>query len=128
MSEGTSLSLVALGKAGAITIEVDRRPDDGLLLTVEAPAWCLRFDLVGPGAVAELAEFLRAHSGKAEFAEFVVGSLAGMAVWVIKDDEFADRLFLRAAGDGALVDFTLSGETASDFAAAVTKAAAEVEE
>src|SRR5262245_11408794 len=104
-----------MGKAGAISVEVNRQCNGGWSLSIEAPEWCLAFDVAGPGSVAKLAEFLREHAGRAEYAEFAVGSLAGMAVRVVHDDESGDRLFLRAAGGGALVDFTLTGEIAGQF-------------
>ena len=127
MEQADSYGLAALGKAGVFTVMVQSRPDGRWSLYVESPAWCFAFELVGPGAVAELAAFLRSRTGHAEFAELVVGSFGGVPVWMVKDDESADRFFLRAAGGGLLVDLTLIGGTAQEFADAVAEAAAEFE-
>ena len=125
MEQADSYGLAAPGTAGAFTVEVLSRPDGGWLLSVESPAWCFDFALAHPGSVGELAAFLRSHAGREEFAELLVGSLGGVAVRAVKDDEFADRFFLRAAGSGSLVEFTLVGGASHEFAAAVAAAAAE---
>jgi hypothetical protein len=125
VEQADSYGLAAPGTAGAFTVEVLSRPDGGWLLSVESPAWCFDFALAHPDTVGALAAFLRAHAGRAEFAELVVGSLGAMAVRVVKDDEFEDRFFIRAAGGGPLVEFTLVGGAAHEFTAAVAVAAAE---
>ncbi len=117
--------LAALGKAGAFTVEVLRRSDGGWMLSIESPAWCFVFELTGPGTVSELAAFLQTRAGRAEFAELAVGSFGGAVVRIIQDDEFMDRLFLRTTGEGALVDFTLTGGAVNEFTTAVREAAAE---
>jgi hypothetical protein len=122
-----SLSVAAVGKAGAYTIEVLSRPDGGLLLSIASPGWCLDFALARPATVGELAAFLTAHAGREGFAELAVGSLGGLGVRMVKDCEFTDRFFLRAWGEGVLVEFTLAGLAAGEFIAAVVEAAAEFE-
>ena len=125
MVQANSYGLAALGKSGAFTVEVLDRRDGGWLLSVESPAWCFDFALAGPGAVGELAAFFGSHAGREAFAELVVGSFGGTVVRVVKDDEFPDRFFIRAAGGGSLVEFTLVGGAAQEFAAPVAEAAAE---
>ncbi len=120
-----SFGLAALGKAGAFTVEVLSRPDGGWLLSVASPDWCFDFALTSPVAVGELAAFFRLHTGQTGFSELVIGSFDGAVVRMVKDDEFADRFFLRAVGVGSLVEFTLAGAAAQEFAAAVAEAAAE---
>lgn len=117
-----SYSLAALGKVGTFTVEVLSKRDGGWLLSVQSPAWCFDFALAGPAAVGELAAFFRSHAGRTGFSELVIGSFGAAAVRVVKCDEFADRFFLRAAGGGALVEFTLTNQAAEEFAAAVAEA------
>lgn len=125
MGDDASFGLAASGKGGGFTVEVLSRPTDGWSLSVESPVWCVEFELTTPGTVGELAAFLRSHAGRAGFAELVVGMLGGMTVRMVKDDEFTDRFFLRAAGGGMLVEFTLAGGIEGDFAQAVAEAAGE---
>jgi len=125
VEQADSFGLAALGKAGAFTVEVLSRPDGGWLLSIESPTWCFDFALAGPATVGELAAFFRMHAGRTGFSELVIGSFGGSHVRVVKDDEFADRFFLRAAGGGMLVEFTLVDPAAQEFAAALAKAAAE---
>jgi hypothetical protein len=125
VEQADSFGVAALGKAGTFTVEALSQPHGGWLLSVESPAWCFDFALACPAAVGELAAFLRSHAGRIGFAELAVGSFGGACVRVVKDDEFADRFFLRAAGGGSLVEFILAGPAAQEFAAAVAEAAAE---
>ena len=125
MGDDASFGLAASGKAGGFTVEVLSRPTGGWSLSVESSLWCVEFELATPGTVGELAAFLHSHSGRAGFAERAVGMLGGLTVRVVKDDEFTDRFFLRAAGGGLLVEFTLAGGIEGDFAQAVAEAAAE---
>jgi hypothetical protein len=43
------------------------------------------------------------------------GSFHGATVRLIKDDEFADRFWLRANGDDQLAEFTLTAEDFSEL-------------
>jgi hypothetical protein len=117
--------LAALGRAGAFTVEVFSRPDGSWSLSVESPGWCFEFPLAGRAVVGELAAFLRSYAGTPRFAEILVGTLGGADVRVVKDDEFVDRFFIRAAHTGSLVEFTLAGQSAVEFVEAVAGAAAE---
>jgi hypothetical protein len=114
-----------MGKAGEFTVEVLGRPDVGWQLSVESSNWCFAFNMDRPCAVAELANFLRSNAGREEFAELTVGSFGGASVRVVKDDEFAERFFLRASDGGLLVEFELIGGIMREFAVAVAEAAAE---
>ena len=78
-------------------------------------------------SVADLARFLRTNDGREEFAELVIGAISEMPVRVVKDDVCSDRLSLRAAGGGSLVEFTLKGDSAKEFIEAVEQASAEFE-
>lgn len=128
MDEPTSFGVASLGMDGVFTIEVLRGPDERWLLSVESPSWCFDFDLAATRVVAELADFLSSRYGRLEHSELVIGSFGSTAVRLVKDDEFADRFFLRASGSGSLVEFTLCGTAIHEFAAAVTEAAREFEE
>ena len=121
-----SSGVAGMGKAGRFTVEILGQ-DNIWLLSVESPDWCANFRLVERERVAELATFLRTHVGRNEFAEMVIGSLGEMEVRAVKDDEFADRLFIRATGGGSLVEFSLVAEASQEFADAVTDAAQDLE-
>jgi hypothetical protein len=125
VGQDDNFGLAASGRGGRFSVEVLSRPAGGWSLSVQSPAWCVEFEVASPGTVGELAAFLRSHAGRAEFAELVIGMLGGLTVRMVKDDEFGDRFFLRAAGGGWLVEFTLAGGIEGDFAQAVAEAAAE---
>jgi len=118
-------SCEAFGKAGNFTVEVLSKSDGKLLLSIESPAWDFCFELVSPATVGVLAAFLRRYNGRAEFAELVIGSFCGAAVEIVKDDEFVDRLLLRALGGDRLVYFTMVGSATDDFVSAVLQTADE---
>lgn len=115
-----SWSLEATGHAGRVIVEV-LAGAGGRILSIDAPGWAL--DLRLPGGIAGLASFLRAHAGRAEFAECVAGSFLGHPVRLVQDSEFPDRLWLRVGDDGQLAEFPLVGEVAGWFAAAVAEVA-----
>ena len=118
--------VAALGSDGGFTLEVLSRTAGGWLLSIESPGWCFAFDIAGPTAVSDLDKFLRSSSGQTEFAELAVGSLGGVAVRFIKDDEFSDRLFIRVANGGFIVEFTIAGTTAVEFTNAVSAVVADL--
>jgi hypothetical protein len=128
MEHNGNFGLAALGKAGGFTVEILSRPDSGWSVAIESPGWCFEFEITRPGMIAALAAFLCSHNGRTEFADLVVGVFGEIPVRVVKDDEGSDRFFLRAAGDGSLVEFTLVGEATLALAAAVAEAAAEFED
>jgi hypothetical protein len=117
----------ALGKAGAFTVEVLSGSDGKLWLTIESPEWDFVFELVSPATVGDLAAFLRRYTGRAEFAELVLGSFCGATVEIVKDDEFEDRFILRTLGDDVVIFFKMLGDVTDDFVAAVLQAAEEFE-
>ncbi len=117
----------AFGIAGDFTVEVLSGSDGKFLLTIGSSAWDFDFELVNAGAVSELAGFLRFYVGRREFAELVIGSFNGASVEIVKDDEFEDRLILRARGNGVLVYFKMVAGATTDFASAVSQAAEDFE-
>ena len=121
MAEEMSWTPEAIGVAGPVVVEV-LTGVRGRVLSVATPGWSLTFR-IPDGGVAALAAFLRANTGRAEFAECMAGSFCECPVRVINDDEYADRLWLRVFGDGQLADFPLVGEAVGWFVAAVAKAA-----
>ncbi|MDB5335263.1 MAG: hypothetical protein JWN70_882 [Planctomycetaceae bacterium] len=125
MDDDDNFGLAALGTSGDFTVEVLCRSDDEYFLSVESRLWSFGFQLVDRSTVHQLGVFLRTHAGRTAFADLVVGDFGGEMVRIIKDDEFPDRFFLRAAGGGALIDFTFINGSADDFAVAVVEAAAE---
>jgi hypothetical protein len=119
-------SLEASGCAGEVVVEV-LAGAGGRILSLETPSWSLDFQLPD-GGLAELAAFVRAYAGRAEFAECVAGSFFGQPVVLVKDDEFADRFWLRVCGNGQLAEFPLVGEVSGWFAAAIAEVAGGVEQ
>ena len=125
MEDSNNFGLSALGIAGDLSVEVLSRPDGGWLLSIESTTWCFVFELSGPNAIGELAEFLQTYAGRAEFAEMAIGTFGGAVVRVVKDSEFEDRFFIRATCTGPMVEFTLVGNAAKDFVSAVVEVATE---
>lgn len=120
-------SCEAFAKAGTFTVEVLSRPGDKWSLSIESPTWDFTFELVNRDTLGELAGFLRSFTGRAEFAELLIGSFCGASVQIVKCDEFVDRLILRALGDDVLVYFTMVGGVTDDFVCVVLQAAASFE-
>lgn len=117
MSESESWSLEGIDRGGEVVVEI-LAGVDGRALSIDTPGWSLVLRL--PVArLGEVAEFLRAHAGRAEFAECVAGLFLGRPVRLINDNEFSDRMWLRVGGGGEVANFPLIGETASSFVAAV---------
>jgi hypothetical protein len=127
VEDANSYGLAATGKAGDFTVEVLNGSEGRWWLSIASPAWCFDFELANRTVVSELGVFLRRYTGRTEFADLVLGSFGGWSVRIIKCDEFEDRLFLCAGGDGSLVDFTLVGPATQDFATAVQQAAEELD-
>ncbi len=125
VEDSNSYGLSASGMAGDFTVEVLSLPEGGGLLCIESPTWCFHFELSGPSAVGELAEFLQTYADRAEFAEMAIGTFGGAVVRVVKDSEFEDRFFIRATCTGPMVEFTLVGNAAKDFVSAVIEVATE---
>jgi hypothetical protein len=126
MEDANRFSLAALGKVGTFTVEVLRGSDGSWMLSVESPTWFLDFKLAGPDSIHELAEFFRTQVGRTAFSELAIGSFGSAIVRVIKDDEFADRFYLRVADGGAMAEFPLVGGAAQEFAAAAAEAATDL--
>jgi hypothetical protein len=62
--------------------------------------------------------FLQQHTGQL----IVIGSFQGAPVSLIKDDEFADRFWLRASGAGQMVEVVLAADDLAEFTDAVAQA------
>ena len=126
LEHANTFACEAFGKAGTFTVEVLRSSDGTLLMSIESPVWNFHFKLASPAALGELAGFLRSYVRRTEFAELVIGSFCGASVVIVKDDEFDDRVILRALCDGALVYFKMVGSATEDFVSAVAQAAEEL--
>lgn len=117
---------IAVGSKNRFDVEVDEAFDDpdDVQMTLTAPGWSFRFNLIDHSGVRKLRSFLQEHVGRLVFSELVVGSLHGTPVLIIKDDECADRFWIRAYGAGQLVEFTLTAEHhLNDLTDAVSQAA-----
>src|SRR5687767_5592734 len=86
--------VAAIGSEEAIHVEVleSYMGPAQCLLSIETPSWEFCFDVGARARVADLLTFVRMNSEQAALAEWVAGSFGGAAVFVIKDDEAADRL------------------------------------
>lgn len=120
--------LAALGSAGGCVVEIDEVTKDGTFqMSIAMAAWTFRFALTTRDETARMLAFLREHAGQLVFAEIVVGSFQGAAVRLIKDDEFADRFWLRSYGNGQMVDFVLAAEDLAAFTVSVAAAVSDLE-
>lgn len=119
--------LHTLARSGQVDLDLDESTDDGPLtymLTLGLPSVELRFEITGPDATHALSAFMRENHGRKVFAELQVGVLDGLPVWIIKDDEQADRFFMSAARDG-MIHVTVVDPVAADLVRATEELAAE---
>src|SRR5262245_32538503 len=95
----------AVGSTSRFDVEIDEALDDSndTQMSISARGWSFCFALSARDDVARMLSFLRKHTGRSVFSELAVGSFHGAPVRLIKDDEFADRFWLRAHGDGQMV-------------------------
>ena len=113
----------AVGKTSRFDVEIGAALDDSdIQMSVSTRSWTFRFALSACDDVARILSFLREHTGRLEFSELVVGSFHDAPVRLIKDDEFADRFWLRAYRDGPMVEFVLAADDLTEFTDAVTQA------
>lgn len=108
-----SYGLAAIGKTSRFDIEVDGAIENSALqISISTQSWTFRFALPSRNEVARMLSFLREQNGHLTFSELTVGSFHGATVRLIKDNEFADRFWLRALGDYQFVEFVI---VADDF-------------
>jgi hypothetical protein len=114
----------AAGSTARFDVEIDEALDDAsdLQISITARDWSFRFALSSRSDVTKALEFLREHTGRCVFSEISIGSFQGVPVLLVKDCEFADRFWLRGAGDGQLVEFTLAGDNLVEFTRVVAQA------
>jgi hypothetical protein len=84
------------------------------MLTLGLPGVELSFQVAGLDSAHMLSAFLREMYGRKVCAEVSIGVLDGLAVRIVKDDEHADRFFVRAAGEG-MIDLTVVDPVAGDL-------------
>src|SRR6185295_15547012 len=114
----------AVGGTRRFDVEIDEAHDDpnDVQMSVTAHSWSFRFRLSARADVPRMLSFLREHTGSLAFSELVVGSFHGASVLLVKDREFADRFWLRAHGDGQMVEFVLAADDLTEFTDAVAQA------
>lgn len=114
----------AVGKTSRFDVVIDEGIEDAsaLQMSISTQNWSFCFALSARDDVARMLSFLREHTGHLVFSEIAVGSFHGAPVRLIKDDEFADRFWLRANRDGAMVEFVLVAEDLIEFTDAVAQA------
>jgi hypothetical protein len=113
-----------VGSTSRFDVEIDEALDDvsDLQMSIRTRSWTFRFVLSAREDVARILSFLREPTGRLEFSELVVGSFHDAPVRLIKDNEFADRFWLRAYGDGPMVEFVLAADDLTEFIYAVGQA------
>jgi hypothetical protein len=114
----------AVGSTSRFDVEIDEALDDpdDIQMSIRARGWSFRFALTRRDDVARILAFLRDQTGRVVFSELAVGSFHGAPVFLIKDNEFGDRFWLRAHGAGQVVDFVLAADDLADFTDAVAQA------
>jgi len=121
--------VAAIGSAGRFDIEIDEAIDSPseIQMGIATAEWSFRFNLSARTEVARINSFLKEQAGKTVFSESVIGSFLGAPVFLIKDDEFADRFWLRASAAGQVVDFVLAGDDLAEFTDALVQAARQLQ-
>jgi hypothetical protein len=118
----------AVGKTSRFDVEIDAALDDSdIRMSIATRSWTFRFALSTRNDVARMLSFVREHTGRAVFSELAIGSFHGAPVRLIKDDEFADRFWLRAHGDGQMVEFVLAADDLTEFTDAVAQVAQDLQ-
>lgn len=114
-------------RSGQVELELDEAVGEqaGFALTMAIPPIQLRFDVSSTVVIAALSRFLREHYRQTAFAELQLGSLDGLPVLLIKDDEHPDRFFVRVTGSG-MIDIEIVDPVASDLVKAAADLADEV--
>src|SRR2546423_15633838 len=119
--------LHAVARSGQVALDLDESTDDGpqaYMLTLGVPGVELRFEIAGADATQALGAFMGEHYGRKISAELQIGILDGLPVWIIKDDEHPDRVFIVAARDG-MIPVTIIDPVAGDLVRATKELAAE---
>lgn len=126
MDEGM-WALVGCARCGQVELSIDESVDTPGIFEMEVclPSVELRFRIDGPGAVVALSRFLRDQYQRTVFAEMQVGTIFGVPVRIIKDDEHADRFWLRAAA-GSMIDVPIVGVVTNDLVRAAEELMAEI--
>ncbi len=129
VNQTKNYGLAAVGSAGRFDVDVDENFEDpcDIQLAIRTPMWQFRFKLSERGTVEQIHSFLRLKTGALEFSELIAGTFHNAPVRFIKDDEFGDRFFLRAHGQGQLVDFVLAGNEIKEFTEAIKQAVQNLE-
>jgi len=112
-----------VGSTSRFDVEINEALDNAsdLQMSIRTRSWTFRFALSAREDVARMLSFLREHTGRLEFAEIIVGSFHDAPVRLIKDDEFADRFWLRAFRDGPMVEFVFGADDLTEFTDAVAQ-------
>lgn len=114
--------LLAFGRCGNIEIEIDETPT-GNDVTLTLPEIQLRFSIGSLAVIVACCSFIEDHVGSIQFSEIEVGRLSEMSVFLIKDDEFPDRFFLRGTGETGLFDIAFFGNSLREFLGALKSVA-----
>ena len=114
----------AVGGTSRFDVEIDEAHDDpdNVQMSITTRGWSFRFGLSTRADVPRMLLFLRKHTGSLVFSEVAVGSFRGASVFLVKDREFADRFWLRAHGDGQMVEFVPAADDLAQFTDAVAQA------
>lgn len=110
------LALVATARSGAWEISVSEAISgpDRWVAEIESDATYVTFELSSPQVILDLARFLRPPVPAAAArlpGQLPLGTFNGLSVAILRDDEFADRHFIRIGeATGYVVRMTVAGE------------------
>src|SRR5262245_16465942 len=118
-----------IGSTSRFDVEIDEALDDSddMQMCISTRGWSFRFSLSSRAHASHMLAFLREHTGSNVLSELVVGSYLGAPVLLVKDSEYANRVWLRAFRDGEMVEFVLVADDIIEFTGAVAQAAKDLE-
>ncbi|MGA2499069.1 MAG: hypothetical protein ABSH20_15110 [Tepidisphaeraceae bacterium] len=119
--------LVALGRAGQVELSIDESDSDPTtyVMTISLPLIELRFTIQDPHAALEFSRFLSEYANRQVFTKQQIGNSSGMPLELIKDSEFSDRFYLRAAAIG-MIDVSIIDPVTNDLVQAAIQLAHDI--
>lgn len=119
--------VVAYGRCGQVELEIIESVDEPKRFVMEIclPAVEVNVVVTDPGVAAALSQFLREHGNRKTCAKMQLGTIGDVPAWIIKDNEFADRFWIRAGADW-MIDVPIVDPLAGDFARAAEDLAGDI--
>jgi hypothetical protein len=118
------IGLLANGSSGRWDVAIDQTiaGKDRWFAQVEGPSICCYFEISSPRILADAIAFLDQGNRRPArpAGSLLIGSDKHVPVSLIRDDEFADRIFLAVGPDSApMVRYTISGADIGNIVAAM---------